>query len=551
MSAANFAPLLAEYQRSLLDCQTLYLSAARQCQEECPQLLAGQAGDFPRSLDDLHRGLLVKTYCVIAEADMRWTQDEQRLAQVLFQHVWQRNLGGEELREAVLEMSAQSAGLSWYSLIRPFDRFPPLQARAAELEGLIIRMANLVAKCDGSVLPSEEAALRTIQEELASAFHLLALDRPSSPAPVATPPQHLAQKLDWTGGDKSSSSKSPPAKPAPPIPPDNRTPEQRLTDVLAELEALIGLGNIKEEVRTLTNFLRMQQQRVSLGLPKTDISLHLVFRGNPGTGKTTVARIVGRIYAAMGLLAQGHLVETDRSGMVAEFAGQTSPKTHRKIDEALDGILFIDEAYSLVAESKEDPYGSEAVQALVKRMEDDRIRLAVIAAGYSEPMDDLLATNPGLSSRFGTQFTFPDYTPAELGAIFEAFCEKGHYQIPAATRAKILLGLKYLHDVRDEHFGNGRLARNLFERAIRKLANRIVGIAPLTKELLTRFEPEDIEMADIPAEAFAPLAEASLRFTVTCSGCKNESTIPAEYLGKRVQCKKCSHAFVAAWGQPR
>ena len=172
---------------------------------------------------------------------------------------------------------------------------------------------------------------------------------------------------------------------------------------LADLEQLIGLDRVKQEITTLTNYLNLQQHRQEASLPVQQLSLHMVFQGNPGTGKTTVARIVGRIFKSLGLLKRGHLVETDRAGMVAEYAGQTAPKTHRKIDEALDGILFIDEAYSLVASGQEDAYGHEAVQALVKRMEDDRHRLVVIIAGYPEPIDQLLHSNPGLSSRFNTQ----------------------------------------------------------------------------------------------------------------------------------------------------
>ncbi len=176
-----------------------------------------------------------------------------------------------------------------------------------------------------------------------------------------------------------------------------------LEEALADLKQLIGLDRVKQEITTLTNYLNLQQHRQEAGLPVQQLSLHMVFQGNPGTGKTTVARIVGRIFKLLGLLQRGHLVETDRAGLVAEYAGQTAPKANRKIDEALDGILFIDEAYSLVASGQDDAYGHEAVQALVKRIEDDRHRLVVILAGYPEPINQLLHSNPGLSSRFNTQ----------------------------------------------------------------------------------------------------------------------------------------------------
>src|SRR5215468_8367701 len=191
-----------------------------------------------------------------------------------------------------------------------------------------------------------------------------------------------------------------------------------LQQSLKELDDLIGLGPIKQEVRTLANYLKLERRRGEAGLSETEISLHMVFTGNPGTGKTTVARIVGRIFAAMGVLKKGHLIETDRSGLVAGYAGQTGPKANAKIDEALDGVLFIDEAYSLVADEGQDAYGMEAVQAVLKRAEDDRNRLVIIMAGYTEEMNTLLDSNPGLSSRFNRVLNFEDYSPVELARIY-------------------------------------------------------------------------------------------------------------------------------------
>ena len=250
----------------------------------------------------------------------------------------------------------------------------------------------------------------------------------------------------------------------------------------------------------------------------------------------------------MGVLQRGHLVETDRSGLVAEYAGQTAPKTNKKIDEALDGILFIDEAYGLVSEKGDDPYGAETVQTLLKRMEDDRKRLIVILAGYPKPMTRLLRSNPGLSSRFPQVMTFPDYSAVELGRIFELMCARQQYVLPPMTRAKLLLGFQFLLDRRDEHFGNGRLVRNVFERAINRLANRIAGFAPLTKEMLTVIEPGDIVMKNVPPALWANLASEELRFHVTCPGCGKGSGMNMQLLGRTVRCRKCRNTFAADWG---
>jgi hypothetical protein len=263
-----------------------------------------------------------------------------------------------------------------------------------------------------------------------------------------------------------------------------------------------------------------------------------------------VARLLGRILGAMGILSKGHLVETDRSGLVAEFAGQTGPKTHQRINEALDGVLFIDEAYSLVAESGDDPYGAEALQVLLKRMEDDRDRLVVVLAGYPRPMEALLRKNPGLSSRFPRTFAFPDYSACELGRIFEAMCDRDHYVLPGRTRARLLLGFHWLLEHRDEHFGNGRLARNVFERSLRRLANRLANVTPLTRELLTTLEPQDIWMDRVPESTWKEPEGEAAGFRMTCPSCAASSRVAGPTLGRRVACRRCGHEFVADWGEP-
>ena len=314
---------------------------------------------------------------------------------------------------------------------------------------------------------------------------------------------------------------------------------------VAELDKLIGLGSIKAEVESLINYLVLQKNRAQAGLPGTQLSLHSVFTGNPGTGKTTVARIVGQILGAMEILSKGHVVETDRSGLVAEFAGQTGPKTNKKVDEAIDGILFIDEAYTLVAEGNDDPYGHEAVQTLLKRMEDDRNRLVVVLAGYPDPIERLLDANPGLRSRFSRRIDFEDYGPADLGRILEHLCKQNQYVLNAETRAKFLIGANHLHSNRDEHFGNGRLVRNLFEDAIRNLANRIANQAPVTKELLTHLQPEDLCFDGVPEDVTGNLDR---KFRVFCPGCSKSSIVPTPYLARRVDCH-CGERFRIDWAE--
>ena len=259
---------------------------------------------------------------------------------------------------------------------------------------------------------------------------------------------------------------------------------------LEELNELIGLSEAKKGITTLSNYIQMKLKRDEMGMKSPQLSLHCVFTGSPGTGKTTVARILAGIYKDMGLLKKGHLVETDRSGLIAEYVGQTAVKTNKKIDEALDGVLFIDEAYSLVQGAKED-YGSEAIATLLKRMEDDRDRLVVIVAGYTKEMEDFINANPGLQSRFNRYIHFTDYSAEELYDIFCLQMKKNEYTISdsASQRLKTLLVDAVAHKEKD--FGNARFVRNLFEKVIENQANRLAQEQDPTKELLAELIEED------------------------------------------------------------
>ncbi|NND99777.1 MAG: AAA family ATPase, partial [Pirellulaceae bacterium] len=206
-------------------------------------------------------------------------------------------------------------------------------------------------------------------------------------------------------------------------------------------------------------------------------------------------RIVGKLFGAIGVIQRGHLIETDRSGLVAEYQGQTAQKTNEKIDEAIDGVLFIDEAYSLAPAAQADSYGMEAIQTLLKRMEDDRDRLVVILAGYPAPMEEMLKSNPGLSSRFSRRCDFPDYGEDELLAIFDILADSNHYKMTDDFRARLASEIELRVATKDEHFGNGRMVRNLFEGVIRNMANRIVLASELTPELLSTFESDDLALS--------------------------------------------------------
>lgn len=276
--------------------------------------------------------------------------------------------------------------------------------------------------------------------------------------------------------------------------PDNNTRKTTSTtadDPMKQLEELIGLSGVKNDVKKLADYISVQRLRKELGLKVSPITYHCVFTGNPGTGKTTVARILAAIYRDLGILKKGHLVETDRSRLVGEYVGQTAPKTNKVIDSALDGILFIDEAYSLIQKGSFD-YGNEAVATLLKRMEDDRERLVVILAGYDDEMERFLESNPGLRSRFNRYIHFDDYKEDELLKIFKLNISKSDYILsPEAEEAAV----SYIRGnliAKDKNFGNARFARNMFEKTLENQASRITAMNNVTKEDLKAIADEDI-----------------------------------------------------------
>ena len=260
------------------------------------------------------------------------------------------------------------------------------------------------------------------------------------------------------------------------------------------LDEMIGLGTVKTSIHSLNNYICMMQKRQEAGMKTPAMSYHCVFTGNPGTGKTTVARILAGIYKDLGVLQKGHLVETDRSGLVAEYVGQTAVKTNKIVDKALDGVLFIDEAYALNQGGSED-YGKEAIATLLKRMEDNRDRLVVILAGYTDEIEQFINSNPGLRSRFNRYICFPDYSAEELFDIFLLQTQKNDYVLSEEARDCLKKHFEAKIAQKSKDFGNARYVRNLFEKTIEMQANRLASVPHLTKELMAELVLTDVQQA--------------------------------------------------------
>lgn len=350
-----------------------------------------------------------------------------------------------------------------------------------------LRLAHVVAAADLVPSPGELAAIDRLRGVMLRAMDAAGVPRPGAPttaAPVTTaPPVTPASPASPASPAGSAPAAAQTQGEAPAAETPDLPPSRPIEELLAELDALIGLDHVKAEVRRLTSLLQVQSLRAERGLRTIEVSRHLVFTGNPGTGKTTVGRLLAQIYRSVGVVSVGHLVETDRSDLVAGYVGQTATKTRAVLDSALGGMLLIDEAYAL-ARGGENDFGLEAVDTLVKFMEDHRDDLAIVAAGYPDEMQTLLDTNPGLKSRFTRTVHFPDYTDDELERIFGGLCEKNHYSLSddALLRLRHLIGI----EPRTRGFGNARFVRNLFEAAVAHQAMRVAPLLdPSTEHLVT------------------------------------------------------------------
>ena len=556
------------YREAIQETQALYIDGGKLVRGSYGWLRGDaepNAESIADQMNDLHQGLLMKVFAAVVPDASGRTMEQRQLGRVLLEHIWGKSVMGGQLHEAVDWLITASGDFQWGDLVRPFAELPELRDRWGELETLVMRMANLLTSVDGEVSVADNANIDKMKQQFdrlqGHAPETLSSDVDTENARDALKwlrdeAKRLREGVGVSAAEKPTPVAGPGGTPKPVEPPktaepvDERTPQQRLSDAREKLDRLVGLQAIKDQIQTLTNFLKMERQREAAGLPTTRPSLHMAFVGNPGTGKTTVARIVAEIYGALGILNKGHLVETDRSGLVAEYAGQTGPKTNAKIDEALDGVLFIDEAYTLIDESGQDQYGREAVQTLLKRMEDQRDRLVVILAGYPVEMTTMIRSNPGLSSRVGTTMTFDDYPPEALCRIFELIATKAKYTLPTESRRRLLRGFTYLFIGRDRHFGNGRCSRNSFERSVRRLANRLASIDEVNHELLTTLEPDDIEVAGLTQAHLKAMADEAGQVRVKCDGCDAPLVIDDTLLATEVPCESCGQSFFADWGEP-
>ncbi|MBI3850983.1 MAG: AAA family ATPase [Verrucomicrobia bacterium] len=394
----------------------------------------------------------------------------------------------ESLRAAVTEFLQQP--VSSLGIRRLATAFPKFEIVYAKARLTLFSIAALSARTDSEITKEEQSALNRLRSMLPESPTELNASSEGADEAASRDVPHIIdiRRSENKVEDKSATFVD---------------PKVDMLAAIEELKALHGLLPVKEELQRFVNLVRVAKAREKESLPQVAVSLHMVFTGNPGTGKTTVARLLGRILRGLGLLQKGHVVEMDRAGLVGEYVGQTAPKTLAACNAALDGILFIDEAYTLSGSHGTD-YGREAIDALLKFMEDNRSRISVVVAGYTGEMKNFINTNPGFQSRFNRFVQFPDYGAEESISIFERLVSSKHYELGAGTKELAKQIFAELHSNRDRTFGNARTVRNVFEKTVSRQADRLALVkAKLDKSALVTLLREDLPLAEFASNLLA------------------------------------------------
>ena len=486
---------------------------------------AERRGDWrgPGSIADSVQGHVLRVLCTLVRADGEISREEADFMGDMLRPSTGLPMGFGEIRDLVYRHAETGAPAddAWvpdyfHILIRGDKQRGTVNAM--NVATCLRELALQLIAVDGSNLP-REGELVTV--------HVAPLERAVAEAGVQTP-----RKVDPAPGPASGPQAGAPATPGEAAQPEAApVGPADLNALMAKLHALVGLKDVKKEVETLTNVVRVNKMRKDRKLPVPPMSLHMVFTGNPGTGKTTVGRLLAGIFQALGVLSKGHLVETDRSGLVAGYVGQTALKVQEKVQQAMGGVLLIDEAYALSPEDGGNDFGREAIDTLVKLIEDHRDDFIVVMAGYSEPMKRLLDSNPGLRSRFNRFIDFVDYSAEELFQILERLCKEHGYKLsePAAEYARGLFNR--MHEARGADFANGRTVRNAFEQALALHANRVGPLENPSDEVLCTLQVEDL-----------PGGEAHLEATtlvVPCPKCQTRLRLPRGKGTIRATCPRC------------
>jgi len=465
------------------------------------------------SPDEFHKVYLANTEAFYKTADRATALELDNFITKCAFNLWSRatNIGQDHVDMANQIYSKGSKQPSWllWSMTEKICKedvfLPPAffwvltdndVARNTDSSRIFIRMTvNILlylAACDDDVNMQEAEYITEVSEKLSAICDNAGVRKAKTGLNpmdfVTTNEPSFVEKHSEQTSNAGPASNEKDGKPA-----EAEQEKPSLEELMEKLDSLVGLEDVKKDVKSLVNLIKVRKLRVDNELPVPPMSMHMVFMGNPGTGKTTVARLISGLYAAIGALSKGQLIEVDRSGLVAGYVGQTALKTQEVIQSALGGVLFIDEAYSLSSGGEND-FGREAIETILKAMEDHRDDLVVIVAGYDEPMKGFLTSNPGLESRFNKYFYFPDYTGEQLMTIFQKQCEKNGYVLTEEAEKKAKRGFNKLYKERDFNFGNGRDVRNRFEDMVSTQSDRIAAMENPTKDDLMAILPEDIDI---------------------------------------------------------